>query len=74
MWRDNNITLKYKTRCIRALMYSIFVYEYETWTLTAELQRMIQATEMRCYWYILGISYKDRVTNEMVRITHCGQL
>ena len=35
--------------------------------LTAELQRRIQATEMRCYRKILRISYKDHVTNEEVR-------
>ena len=36
-------------------------------TLTAELQRRIQAMEMRCYRTILRISYKDHVTNEEVR-------
>ena len=35
--------------------------------LTAELQRRIQATEIRCYGKILHISYKDHVTNEEVR-------
>ena len=34
--------------------------------LTAELQRRIQAMEMRCYRKILSISYKDHVTNEEV--------
>ena len=34
---------------------------------TAELQRGIQATEMRCYRKSLRISYKDHVTNEEVR-------
>ena len=33
----------------------------------AELQRRIQAMEMRCYRKILHISYKDHVTNEEVR-------
>ena len=36
-------------------------------TLTAELQRRIQAIEMSCYRKILRISYKDHVTNEEVR-------
>ena len=36
-------------------------------TLTAELQRRIQAMEMRCYRKILHILYKDHVTNEEVR-------
>ena len=39
----------------------------ESWTLTAELQRRIQAMEMRCYRKIPHISYKYRVTIEEVR-------
>ena len=27
----------------------------------------MQALEMRCYWRLLNISYKDHVTNEEVR-------
>ena len=40
---------------------------FESWTLTAELQRRIHAMEMRFYCKILRISYKDHVTNEEVR-------
>ena len=36
-------------------------------TLTAELQRRIQAMEMRCYCKILRISYKEHVAYEDVR-------
>ena len=52
---------------MRSLVTSIFLYTCESWTLTAELQRRIQAMEMRCYHKILCISYKDLVTNEEVR-------
>ena len=52
---------------MRSLVTSIFLYACESWTLTAELQRRIQANEMRCYRKILHISYKDHVTNEEVR-------
>ena len=38
-----------------------------SWTLTAEVQRRIQATEMRCYCKKLCIYYKDHVANEEVR-------
>ena len=50
------------------LVTSIFLYACESWTLTAELQRRIQAMEMRYYHekWILRISYKDHVTNEKV--------
>ena len=52
---------------MRSLVTSIFLYACESWTLTAELQRRIQAMEMRCYRKILCISYKDHVINEEVR-------
>ena len=44
---------------MRSLVTSIFLYACESWTHTAELQRRIQAMEMRCYRKILHISYKD---------------
>ena len=43
---------------MRSLVTSIFLYACESWTLTAELQRRIQAIEMRCYRKILHISYR----------------
>ena len=52
---------------MRSLVTFIFLYICESWTLTAELQRRIQAMEMSCYRKILCISYKDDVTNEEVR-------
>ena len=48
---------------MHSLVTSIFLYACESWTLTAELQRRIQAMEMRCFCKILHISYKDHVTN-----------
>ena len=38
-----------------SLVTSIFLYACESWTPTAELQRRIQAMEMRCYRKILHI-------------------
>ena len=52
---------------MRSFVTFIFLYACESWTLTAELQRRIQAMEMRCYRKILRISCKDHATNEEVR-------
>ena len=52
---------------MRSLVTSICLYACESLTLTAELQRRIQAMEMKCYRKILCISYKDHATNEEVR-------
>ena len=51
---------------MRSLVTSVFLYACESWTLTAELQRRIQAMEMRCYRKILRVSCKDHATNEEV--------
>ena len=47
-----------------SLITSILLYACESWTLTAELQRNLQAMEMRCNRKIPRISYKEHVTNE----------
>ena len=67
IWRDNNISLGSKVKLMRSLVISIFLYACESWTLTAELDKRMQAFEMRCYRRLLNISYKDHVTNEEVR-------
>ena len=67
IWKDKNIALSSKIRLMRSLVISIFLYACETWTLTAELEKKIQATEMRCFRRLLGIFYRDHVTNEEVR-------
>ena len=64
---DKSISLSSKTRLMRSLVTSIFLYACESWTLTEELKRRIQAMEIRCNRKILHISYKDHVTNEEVR-------
>ena len=66
-WRDKNMSLASKVKLMRTLILSTFVYACKSWTLTAELDRRIQALEMRCYRRLLNISYKDHITNEEVR-------
>ena len=66
VWNDRSISLISKIRLMWSLVTSIFLYACESWTLTAELLRRIQAKEMRCYRKILRILYKDHVTNEEV--------
>ena len=67
IWRDKKISLRSKIQLMRSLAISVLLYACKTWTLNADLQRRILATEMRCYRKILGIHYTDHVTNEEVR-------
>ena len=56
-----------KIRLMCSLAMSIFLYACETWTITADTERRIQALEMRCLHKLLGISYRDHITNEEVK-------
>ena len=47
VWNDSSISLSSKIWLMRSHVTSIFLYACESWTLTAELQRRIQAIEMR---------------------------
>ena len=67
VWNDRSISLSSKIILMRSLIISIFLYACESWALTAELQRRIQAVEMRCCRKVLRISYKDHVTKKAVR-------
>ena len=61
IWRNKNISLASRVNLMRTLILSTFLH---AWALTAEIQRRIQALEMRCYMRLLN---KDHVTNEEVR-------
>ena len=52
---------------MRSIVIYIFLYAYESYPLTVELEKRTQAFEMRCYRRLLNISYKDHVSNEEVR-------
>ena len=70
VWNDRSISLSSKIPLMRSHFKSTILYAFESWTLSAKLQRRIRAMEMRCYHKILRTSYKDHVTNEEV----CGKI
>ena len=63
---DRNISLSSKVRMMCSIVTFILLYASDSWTVTAELQIRIRATEMRCNRKMLRISYKNYVTNEKV--------
>ena len=56
-----------KVRLLRSLVMSIFLYACESWTLSARMEQMISAVEMRFYRRLLGMSNRDHITNDEVR-------
>ena len=56
-----------RRRLMPSLAMSISLYACETWTITADIEKRIQALEMKCFRKLLGISYRDYITNEEVK-------
>ena len=61
IWSDKHNSLSSKIRLIRSLVISVLLYACETRTLTADILKM------RCFRKLLGISYRDHITNDAVR-------
>ena len=63
IWKSN-IRLSTKLKLYKALVVSIVLYGCETWTLTAALEKKIQAFETKCMRKILRISWTEHKTND----------
>ena len=49
IWRNNSISLGSKVKLMHSLVISIFLYDFESWTLTTVLEKITYVFEMRCY-------------------------
>ena len=67
IWKDKATKLSSKIRLMRSLVNSVFLYACKTWTVTAELEKRVQALEIRCFRRLIGISYKNYITSEEVK-------
>ena len=67
IWKVKHISLSSKIKLMRTLVISALLYACKTWMLTADILKKLQATEMRCFRKLLGISYGDHITNDAAR-------
>ena len=67
IWNDKDIPISSKIRLRCSLAKFIFLYAYGTWTITADIERRIQALEMRCFLKLFDIAYRDYITSEEVK-------
>ena len=75
IWKSNNIHLTTKMKLYKTLVLSILLYGCESWTLTAEMQRKLQAFENKSYRRMLNVTYLDRITNSAINeqiVANCG--
>ena len=66
IWKSRSISLRTKIHLYKSLILSIILYGCETWILNETLEKIINAFESKSYRRILGISYRERKTNDYV--------
>lgn len=66
IWKDRKITNKTKIALVSSLVFSIFLYGAETWTLKTADRKRIDAFEMWCWRKLLRIPWTARRTNKSV--------
>lgn len=67
IWKSTNISFKTKHRLYQSLVVSIFLYGCEAWTITAADEKKIIAFENKQHRKLLGITWRERKTNEFVK-------
>ena len=63
IWEDRNISKINKMRLVKSLVFSIFLYGAETWTIRKAEKNKIDAFEMWCWRRMLRISWTEHRTN-----------
>lgn len=66
IWKDRAISLAVKTRLVRTLVFSIFLYGAETWTVLASGRKKIDTFEMWCWRRMIRIPWTAHRTNASI--------
>ena len=63
IWKSRGLSLDLKVRLLRATAFSIATYGCESWAMTKNDRKRVDAFEMWCYRRLLQVSWQDRKTN-----------
>ena len=71
VWRNNKYSQKLKLKIYNSNVVSVLMYGCETWSITAQLERRLQAFDNNCLRSILNIHWTERIRNdEIYRMTN----
>ena len=65
--KSQKISFGVRLRLLRAIVISGLLYGCESWTYSEEILKKINTFEFKCHRRLLGISWRDRRTNESVK-------
>ena len=63
VWDNTMLTINTKMRVYQACVLSTLLYGSEAWTLYSRQEHKLNAFHLRCLRRLLGITWRDRVTN-----------
>lgn len=66
IWADRDINKNTKQSGVQSLVFSIFLYGSESWTITSADRHRIDAFEMWCWRRMLRIPWTARRTNQSI--------
>ena len=66
IWKDRGITLRTKSRLVKALVFPIVLYGAESWTMRKLERKMIDSFELWCWRRLLRVTWIDRKINVRV--------
>ena len=67
IWKNKRLNLQVKIRLYESLVLSTLQYGAETWPMTVVNSKKLEAAHHKWLRRILGITWKQKVTNEEVR-------
>ena len=63
IWKSRGLSIGLKVRLLRATVFSIATYGCESWAMTKNDKKRVDAFEVWCYRRLLRISWTDKKTN-----------
>ena len=66
IWKSRGISISLKVRLLNAVTFSIATYGCESWVMTKNDRKRVDAFEMWCHRRLLQTTWKDRRTNTWI--------
>ena len=73
--KSRDITLPAKVRLVKAMVFPVVMYRYESWTVKKAEHRRIDAFELWCWRRLLRVPWTARRSNQSILKEHmytCG--
>ena len=64
--KSRDITLPTKVRLVKAMVFPVVMYGYESWTVKKAERRRIDAFELRCWERLLRVPWTARRSNQSI--------